>query len=67
MKKAIQSFLWFIANCFFLYIPLSFSALSLNPFLWGHGERFVFGMFVWIGLFWILVVSKTKYANLKIQ
>ncbi len=50
MKAFAQSTAWFLLTMAAFYLPLSFSALSLNPFAWNHTERFLLAMFIWVGV-----------------
>jgi len=57
-----------LISIFTLYIPLCFSALSLNPFEWGHLERFIFAMFIYIGIggYWLRYFYQKYIANQKL-
>jgi len=50
MKQFAQSISWFALTMFVFYLPLSFSALSLNPFHWNHTERFFLAVLLWLGI-----------------
>lgn len=58
LKPTIKSIAWILFSLAILYLPLCFSALSFNPFEWGHLERFLLASFVWIG---ILVFLFSKF------
>lgn len=50
MKQFAQTTATFILTLFVFYLPLSFSALSFNPFAWNHTERFFLAVLLWLGI-----------------
>jgi len=62
MKETSKAIAWALLSLAFLYLPFCFSALSFNPLSWNHTERFIFALFVWIGIIFNVI---KKYIPIK--